>query len=294
MVGDLLTDVVVTAAEFRSRGTDATSSIVQRGGGSAANVAVWLAETGVADVTFAGRVGADPAGDVACRLLVDAGVQTVVARDPGRATGTCVVLVGADGERDMFTDPGASTALDPADVPDPAGFDRVHLSGYTLLHAGSRAAAVALITTARTTGVPVTVDPASAAPLRAVGPAAFRELVSGVDLLVPNADEARALTGSDDPVQAARDLLTQAAQVVVTLGGGGAVHVDRSGTVTRADAAPPPGPVVDSTGAGDAFVAGWTAAALTGADVSGCLAAATRSGAAAVTVRGGRPTDPAR
>lgn len=213
------------------------------------------------------------------------------APDPDRATGTCVVLVAADGERDMFVDPGASAALAYDDLPDPAGFAWLHLSGYPLLHPGSRAAAAGLIRAAAAAGVRTSVDPASAAPLRDLGADRFAELIGGVQLLLPNADEAAVLTGVADPAAAAESLLSIAETVVVTLGDLGALHADRSGASHRVPSVQPPGPVLDSTGAGDAFAAGWIAAHLRGDGAPQCLAAGARAGAVAVTLPGGRPPD---
>lgn len=288
VVGDLLTDVLVLAGEHRSPRSDAHATVVQRGGGSAANVAAWLAWSGVPTV-FAGRVGADPYGELACRVLTASGVTVRAVRDPARPTGTCVVLVEVGGDRDMFVDPGASGALDLADLPDPSGFGWVHLSGYPLLHPGSQAAAVGLLRAATAAGIPVSVDPASAAPLRALGAARFTELIAGVAAVFPNADEAAVLTGHVDPAAAAAALLPIADAVVVTLGADGARYADRWGGLVRTAAAVPPGPVLDPTGAGDAFVAGWLTCRLAGDDPARCLAGGARLGALAVTLTGGRP-----
>ena len=140
-------------------------------------------------------------------------------------------------------------------------------------------------------GVRTSVDPASAAPLRDLGADRFAELIGGVQLLLPNADEAAVLTGVADPAAAAGSLLSIAETVVVTLGDLGALHADRSGASHRVPSVQPPGPVLDSTGAGDAFAAGWIAAHLRGDGAPQCLAAGARAGAVAVTLPGGRPPD---
>jgi len=130
------------------------------------------------------------------------------------------------------------------------------------------------------------VDPASSAPLRAVGAEAFLAWIGGADVLLPNADEARVLTGEADPERAARSLAcTSGAEVVVTLGAAGALWSD--GAETKRET----GEAVrgDSTGAGDAFTAGWLGARLAGASVAEALRAANALGTRAVAEPGARP-----
>jgi sugar/nucleoside kinase (ribokinase family) len=132
----------------------------------------------------------------------------------------------------------------------------------------------------------ISVDPASAAPLLACGPREVLGWLDGADVLLPNRDEATALTGEADPHRAAAALADHAAEVVVTLGAQGALWTD--GTVTIAVGAPKAS-VVDSTGAGDAFAAGWIAARRAGAGPTEALTAGCVNGARAVGRRGGRP-----
>jgi sugar/nucleoside kinase (ribokinase family) len=147
-----------------------------------------------------------------------------------------------------------------------------------LRDAGSRTAGLAALAAARTAGVSTSVDPQATGAV----PAA---LVHGVDLLLPNADELAALTGSPEPGSAAT-LLDGVGAVVVTRGALGASWVDRGGV--RSVAAPDVR-VVDPTGAGDAFDAGVLTAWLAGGTPEAALAAGCAAGAAAVTRRGARP-----
>ena len=104
-------------------------------------------------------------------------------------------LVGP-GDRTLLSDRGAAALLGPDDLPDVAGFDHLHLSGYVLLDASSRAAGRAALAAARAAGISTSVDPQVAPALAAPGrAAAFLDDVQGVDLLLPNADELRALGG---------------------------------------------------------------------------------------------------
>jgi sugar/nucleoside kinase (ribokinase family) len=216
-----------------------------------------------------------------------------VERDPARPTGTCIVLVHPGGERSMIPDAGANDALELRELP--AG-SHLHVTGYTLLRDGSRPAARRALALALERGMTISVDPSSAAPLASTP--AFLEWVEGASLLLPNADEARVLTGEADPERAARTLARAVAnsgsdrvvhrsvEVVVTLGADGAMWSDGE-RVLRAPAVA--ARVVDTTGAGDAFAAGLLAARAAGAEPAEQLAAGCALAARAVGILGARP-----
>ncbi|MGI8768213.1 MAG: carbohydrate kinase family protein [Propionibacteriaceae bacterium] len=290
VVGDLVTDILVRTAGAVAPDTDTDARVTTAGGGAAANTACWLAVAG-APTALVARVGADEAGRARSLELFAYGVDGHVATDDGQRTGTVVVLVGPDGRRSMLTDSAASANLQPTDLPvELFGADaHLHLSGYTLLHEGSREAGRQALWLARRSGMTVSVDAASAAPLARTGPAAFLDSVAGVDLLLANTDEAAVLTGQPDPVGAAEALGTWAEVAVVKAGADGAVWAgSRTGTY-RCPATP--APVLDTTGAGDAFAAGLLADWLTrDATPNTALVAGAGLAARAVTVMGGRPT----
>jgi sugar/nucleoside kinase (ribokinase family) len=234
-------------------------------------------------VTLIGRVGDDAAGrDIAEGLRAE-GVDARLATDRARATGTCVVLVEPGGERSMLPDAGANAGLEVAPLPEDT--THVHLAGYALLHPGSRPAARAMLADASARGLTVSVDPSSAAPLARAGAATFLEWIQGVQLLLPNRDEAAVLTGMPDPKAAARALTAHAGEVVVKLGPQGALWTDGT-TQLRAPAVDVQ--VADTTGAGDAFAAGLLAARLAGAAPADALGAACALAAEAVAREGGR------
>jgi sugar/nucleoside kinase (ribokinase family) len=284
VLGDVMVDVVTRLSVPLAPGSDAPAVIRFHGGGSAANTAAWLAQAG-AEPVLVGRVGDDERGRGARDELRAAGIDALLVADPDLPTGTCVVIVGPDGERTMAPDAGANDGLSDADLSDDVlgAAGHLHVAGYALLRPGSRPAARAAISRALEHGMPVSVDPSSAALLSPE----FLDHAAGAGLLLPNADEARMLSGEGDPERAARALATRFGEVVVTLGPDGALWTDGRESV-RADAVPVKA-AVDSTGAGDAFAAGLLAARLEGADPAGALSAGARLAAEAVSRPAGRP-----
>ncbi|WP_341719705.1 PfkB family carbohydrate kinase [Micromonospora sp. FIMYZ51] len=289
IVGDVITDVVAALGGPPATGSDTAATIRFTGGGQAANTACWLAAQGL-PVTLVGAVGDDAAGRERLAELAAAGVDCAVERVAGCATGTVIVLAVGE-ERTMLTERGANLRLRPghidaalADAPEAV---HLHLSGYTLLDAGSRPAGLRALAVARERGLTTSVDAASAAPLRAVGAAAFLSWVREVDLLLVNQDEAAVLAGGLDAAAQGRALVASARRVVVKRGAAGATWVDRDGTV--AVAAAHRVAAVDVTGAGDAFAAGLLGAWLAGAQPDAALRRGADLGAAAVSQLGARP-----
>ncbi len=139
---------------------------------------------------------------------------------------------------------------------------------------------------ARAAGMRVSIDPASSAPLRASGGSSALEWLDGADLLLANRDEAEALTGSGAPERAAAILAQRVGEVVVKLGAEGALWTAGTAVVTSPA---PPVRAVDTTGAGDAFAAGWIAARRAGSAVADALAAGCRLGARVAARGGARP-----
>ncbi len=291
VIGDVMTDVIARVEDPLALGSDTPARVVTRQGGAGANVAAWLAALGH-PVAFVGCVGDDPFGREAVQVLAAAGVMTHVAVDPTAATGTCVVLVGRDGERTMLPDAGANSALSVRHLPLEAirQAGHLHVSGYTLLNPGSRPAGHAALTAAHEAVVPTSVDAASAAPLEAVGAGEFLRLTEGVDLLICTLDEAEVLCGSRDPDIGSARLTAHYPQLLLKLGAGGALWRaadDRPGCSVPAVAAS--GVIVDSTGAGDAFAAAYLATTGRGGPVTDGLAAGCALAATLITRTGARP-----
>jgi sugar/nucleoside kinase (ribokinase family) len=288
VVGDLLIDVIVRPDGPRTAGSDTVARIEHRRGGQGANQAAWFAAEGTR-VGLAARIGIADLEVVAWELRA-VGIAPFLERDADRATGTIVVLVDpATGERDMFSDRGAAAALAPADLgPGLAAARRwVHVSGYAIFGEHGPDVAATATAEARRRELGLSVDPASCSELVRFGVERFLDTVRGVDVLLPNADEALLLTGCRSPADAATALLDVAPTVAVTCGPNGALVACRGGPLLEGAARP--ATVVDTTGAGDAFTAGFLAGVVDGADAGACLGRGLRAAERAVAQVGGRP-----
>jgi sugar/nucleoside kinase (ribokinase family) len=261
-VGDLVEDVVVRLGGPIQHGADTAASISRRRGGSAANVAAAAARSGRA-ARFIGQVGNDPIGTALIDELRADGVDTGAVRRGG-TTGTIVALVDPEGERSMLTDRRACVDLDD---PLPVWLDGVevlHVPFYSLVVPPLADTSKTLIGWARERGIVVSVDASSSSVIEQVGvDRSLRTLTEvGPDILLANRDEARVLELTTAFGSAITVLKRGADPVVVLLPAGDRIEVDHD----------PFDRVVDSTGAGDAFAAGFLTHAPLADPVSACRA----------------------
>lgn len=269
VLGDVMADVVAWPGAPLVAGADTPAEVAIRFGGSAANLAVAAAAAG-AEVHLVASVGDDAAGKGAAAALLAAGVRLHLAGSD-RPTGTVVALVHRDGTRTMLSDRGANRHVSAA--PLPAGLWRpgahLHVSGYVLADAATRAAGLAALRRAGGAGMTRSVD---------ASPAVGRWLPDA-DWCCCNLAEGRVLTGRRDAGAVASALLERFSAAAVTLGAGGAVVAERGGPPLACPAHP--ATVVDTTGAGDAFAGTWLARRLAG-DAPGAAAQAGMQAAARV------------
>ncbi len=281
VVGDVGLDVVAQVRGDIVPGQDTRAGVVVTPGGAGGNTAAWLAAYGV-PVSLLARVGDDEAGRTAAAELAAAGVDCRFAVDPELATCCVVVLVTPDGNRTMLADRGANKAFSTADVvlgtpAEPR--QHLHLSGYVLLDDDSREAGLHSLAAAKAVGWTTSVDPQAARHIQAVGAPTFLSWLADVDLLLPNDGELAAMGGAEA-------VLKVVSEVVVTHGERGATWM--AGTARRTAAAPAVHRT-DSTGAGDAFNAGWLSHWLAGDDPGAALLAGVRAGSDAAAAVGARP-----
>lgn len=320
VIGDVGVDVVVRPSAALRPGQDTPAETVLTPGGAGANLAARLARPGL-QVTLVARVGNDEPAATARAELSAVGIDCRFAVDPDRPTCTVVVLVGPDGERTMLSDRGAAAGLVPGDLdlaegPADRGRTHLHLSGYVLLDPRTRPAGLAALAAARSRGWTTSLDPqSSAVPETGPDPGLILSWCAGVDLLLPNEFELAALGGpaAVSPVFGA---------VAMTRGPAGATFLSGSQRLdlarpseagptgaTGVDLPGPPGAgpagvsgsrspgaittggsvAIDTTGAGDAFNAGFLAAWLAAATPADALRTGMSAGTAATRHPGGRP-----
>ncbi|WP_073310064.1 carbohydrate kinase family protein [Halobaculum gomorrense] len=249
----------------------------QAGGGSAANVAAVLAGL-ECDASLFGSVGDDGSGALAGRELSRAGVRTRLVEADGE-TAVKYLIVDADGEVMVLSNRGANEAFTAEDLPpDALTADTDHL------HLTNQPPVVAAALAERAREVDATV---SVAPGRQFAERDFTDALSRADLVFTNRREAAALLAEDDDGATSYGALRGDTTLVVTHGGDGSeVHDRATGRTHTHDGFD--ADVVDTTGAGDAFAAGFLAARLGGAGLERALAVANACGAIAAGEVGAR------
>jgi sugar/nucleoside kinase (ribokinase family) len=262
-IGDLVEDIVAWLSSDIAHGTDTDAQIHRRRGGSAANVAAAAAEIGTS-VRFIGRVGADAIGAALVADLDACGVDTVVQR-AGR-TGTIVVLVDADGERSMLPDRAAAVELDSVSITDLDEVEWLHVPGYSLVRGTLAEVSAEAIRTVRARGGVVSIDASSVAVIEEFGVTRFIEMLQALDpsFVLCNRDEADLLGVS------ATGGLKGVEVTIVKDGADDAIALDDSGVIASAPARRL-STVRDTTGAGDAFAAGFITAMMAGSDLEASL-----------------------
>jgi ribokinase len=268
VVGSINLDLVASGAPLPRAGeTVIGASLGRHPGGKGANQALAAARLG-AKVRLVGCVGADPFAEEALALLRGEGVDlSAVAVDPQAPTGVALIAVSPEGENQIVVAPGANAAFTAEQLTAP-------IEGALICQLELPLAAVAAAAAAASGFVALNLAPAAEVPQR---------LLARADLIVVNETEA-AFYG--EALRRAPGL------VALTLGPRGAVLLRAGAQV--AEAAPPPITPVDTTGAGDAFVAALVVALAEGQAHGRALAFACAAGALAATRPGAQTSLPSR
>jgi ribokinase len=260
-------------------------------GGKGSNQAVAAARAG-GNVGFLARIGDDTFGAMGMATWAAAGVTPLVIRDPERATGAAGIFIEeGEGRNAIVISPGAAAAISVADVEAQAAAIAGAKVAVTQLEQPVEVAAH-FLRIAHQGEAATILNPAPAAPL----PAGMLALC---DYVTPNEDEAAGLTGLPvtdraSAAAAAGALMAQGVRkaVIVTLGGDGALVRDADGV--RHIPPMQAGPVVDTTGAGDAFNGGFAAGLAAGMELDAALRFATAVAALSVTRHGTAASMPSR
>ena len=284
-IGDVALDVIAQLKEQINYGNDTASRISTHPGGQAANVACWITRTNN-QAHLVARVGNDPVGFALVSDLDKYGVAHKDLMRSGRPSGVVVILVDSNGERTMFPDNGANADLELSDLPALDGFDGVFVSGYALLDSRSRDAALKMIDKAKKANLPIFLDPTTTGAMKSVGKEEILKWVALMDGVLLNNEEARYLGGSDDIEIAEENLQKLTPLVVIKLGSRGAMAINK-GQFVKVPAVTTN--VVDTTGAGDSFAAGFIPKWLQSGDLELSLNAGAALAAKCVATVGARP-----
>jgi sugar/nucleoside kinase (ribokinase family) len=251
---------------------DAMGPAKEISGGSAANTLAGLAALGQR-CAFIGQVADDQLGEVFAHDIRAGGI---VFETPARAgdppTGRCLIFVSPDGQRTMNTHLGAAQFL-PAGALDEAAIAAakvLYLEGYLWNAETSRAAMRRAIGAARDAGREVAFTLSDPFVIARHGDD-FRALIADgqIDILFANEHELAALTGIEDFHEGIADLCGKVPNVIVTRSEKGAYAV-RGGEHAEVPAEPI-ARVVDTTGAGDLFAAGFLSGHVRGRPLAECL-----------------------
>ncbi len=281
IVGDVMVDIVVNMPGEMIRGSDMPSEISTTFGGTAANVATWIAKAG-GSCRILGIIGKDTWGQDFREHLQSFGIEAHLTESATQPTGVVVALCHPDGERSFFPDARANSDLATAPVSEHAWSDVSHLymSGYTLLNPLTRAWAVELMRTANSRQVTVVLDPASSGPLAALPASELKQWLAAADVLLPNDQESEVLRSKIERSD------WGVAHVVTKHGAKGAT-VESADSCIELDA--PTLQIIDTIGAGDAFAAGLLTGLADGQGLADAAALAIKVASAAVQIRGAQP-----
>jgi sugar/nucleoside kinase (ribokinase family) len=259
-------------------------------GGSAANSMAGAAALGL-NVAFVGQVAGDQLGDIFAHDMVSLGVRfETPAIDPPPPTGRCLILVTPDAQRTMNTCPGASHELTPQSLDQELirSASVTFLEGYLWGPERPRAAMLEAARIAHGAGRTVAFTLSESLCIGDRRDGVLGMIGSGtVDILFGNEHEVRHLTGCAGLTDCIAALAGSVATLVITQGAQGALAVERD--EHAAIPAVPVDRVVDTTGAGDLFAAGFLAARCRGRPLKACLETGSIAAAEIVSHFGARP-----
>jgi sugar/nucleoside kinase (ribokinase family) len=285
-VGILVADVFAPPLARLPRAGEllAVDDLLLQTGGCAANTGADLAKLGVR-VAVVGKVGNDVFADFIRTELTEKGVDASAIRVSGTAPTSRTVILPVIGEDRRYihaVGANADLSIDDISLNMVAQARVLYVGGYRLFPGFDDAALARLFAFARQHQVKTVLDVAGVRAEEGLTP--FRRVLPLTDVFLPNDDEARLITGMDDPQRQARCFVEAgAAAAVVTLGARGSVAVTRDLTLKAGTF---PVRVLDPSGGGDAFDAGFIVGLLEGWDIRQTLTFASAIGASACTALG--------
>ena len=281
---DVVAQIPTTPHELHL-GNDTRTIISTHGGGAAGNVASWLAVLGN-DVTMVGRIGNDTAGSAITAEFDALGISYGNIVKEGLHTGVVVCLVDPSGERTMLADNGANAGLEVSDLPALDGVDAIYLSGYAPLAPLSREGVLEMVRTINSRGIPIVFDPATVGGMQGVPVKEILSWCALMDTVIMNEEEAIYLSELSDCEAALNFLIELTPRAIIKRGSAGAIGLERGGQIISVAAHT--SAAVDTTGAGDAFAAGFIDAFTARRDFSHAMERASAVAGHCVAIVGAR------
>jgi len=279
-VGDVMQDILISFKDQIAYGSDTQSQIKMQGGGSATNSACWAATQNVS-VGLVARIGDDQTGKLIREGLIHPNLSLNLIETPNSRSGSCAILIDAQGERTMFPDPGANLFLSPDDVPADwiKTAEIIHISAYSLLRKNTQNSIKEIILNAKQQNLKISIDVASSQPL--IDNDGFNALsqLAPFDYLFANKDEAEVL-GDISKIK----LLCH--NLILKQGSKESIWLSNNQELKDI---PEKTNVVDSIGAGDAFAAGFLTSVIKKEPAANTLKNANNLGSHAVKISGARP-----
>jgi len=264
VLGDLNLDVLARLPCDLPHGGEVRTSVESTPGGSAGNFARAAACEG-ADVTFIGCVGNDIVGELLIHSLKEQGIDAQV-KHVELPTGTIVALQYGE-KSTMLCSRGANDGLDPSWIKEECFLkaDHLHLSGYSFLSPAQLPAVKKAMQIAQRKAISISVSPPPANLIHSFGVTRFLEAIAKINFIFPNLKEGKLLTGKETPEEIVTALAEKFTTGALTLEGKGSLawsgdKRDRC----QIDSIK----ALDTTGAGDAFAAGFVVAYLKSHDLS--------------------------
>jgi sugar/nucleoside kinase (ribokinase family) len=291
VIGELNVDIVAAGVrQIPETGTEVLAEDCELTLGSASAIfAAGIAKLGCA-ITFVSQVGKDSFGDFCVAALRDAGISTKhVQRKAGEKTGVTIALSNTR-DRALITFPGAIASFSAKDCDTSLmiGHQHLHLTSY-YLQRGLKPSFPALFSHAKSAGLTTSFDPNTDPSQK--WSRSIESVLKYVDVLFVNEREAKALTGRTNKREALKALGQLVPCAVVKQGPKGAVAIQNDEVVAG------PGfkvEVLDTTGAGDSFAAGFVSAYVRRSPLAECLRVANACGALSTRKLGGTPGQPTK
>lgn len=248
VIGDVNVDVVSKLTESLKPNSDTQTSNSINLGGSPCNMAMWLSHLGI-PVEFLAAIGDDLFGTWINQELNQGGVfLNHLQIHSSQKSGSCIILVDQNGQRTMFPDPGANLlySLDQKARDYIASCSVVVMSAYSFLRPQTRQLALEVVEIVNNCNARLVIDAASSAPIQTAGIKIVQEYLTNADLILANSDEFELL--SDEK------WLANVSDLVVKQGSKGSYWLRFGQKVGFAPAKNVE--VIDTTGAGDSYLAG--------------------------------------